>query len=89
MQNPFMDRYLSNLTLNSRRKNENILVYDEVNKMVYALSVKPYQDGRIVVKTIGTEHDDEWLYQDKYQRLCWIYKDAFKFSTINGNVSWY
>ena len=87
--NPFMNKYLENLTLNSKRYNEDVLVYDEVNKMVYALAIKPYQNGRIVVKTVGTELDDsEWLYHDKYQRLCWIYKDVFKFSTINGNVTW-
>lgn len=89
LNNPFMDKYLYNLVANSKRHNENVLVYDEVNKMVYALVVKPYQRGRIVVKTIGTEYDTEWLYDDKYQRLCWIYKDVFKFSTVNGNVTWY
>lgn len=87
LDNPFMDRYLSNL-YNSKHSNENVLVYDKVNKMVYALAVKPYQ-SRIVVKTIGTELDNtEWLYDNRHQRLCWIYKDVFKFSTSNGNVTW-
>jgi hypothetical protein len=88
LKNPFMDKYLNNL-YHSRRRNEDVLVYDKVNKMVYALAVKPYEN-RIVIKTIGTEIDDtEWLYGNKYQRLCWIYEDTFKFSTVNGNVTWF
>lgn len=89
LNNPFMDKYLCNLVSNSRHYNENLLVYDEVNKMVYALVVKPYQRGRIIVKTIGTKHDTEWLYCNKYQRICWVYKDVFKFSTSSGNVTWF
>jgi len=90
LNNRFMDKYLKNLVSNSRNHDENVLVYDEVHKMVYALVVKPYQNGRIVVKTIGTELNDmEWLYDNKFQRLCWIYEDVFKFSTSNGNVTWY
>jgi len=89
INNPFMDKYLYNLISNSKHNDENVLVYDEVNKVVYALVVKPYQNGRIVVKTMGTEHDIEWLYADRFQRLCWIYKDVFKFSTLNGNVTWF
>lgn len=90
INNPFMDKYLYNLICNSKHDDEDVLVYDEVNKVVYALVVKPYQNGRIVVKTMGTEHNDsEWLYANKYQRICWIYKDVFKFSTLNGNVTWF
>lgn len=89
LENPFMDRYLCNLFANSERDNVDVLVYDKVNKMVYAFAVKPYKN-RIVVKTIGTEIDNtEWLYDNKYQRLCWIHKDVFRFSTANGNVVWY
>lgn len=90
LNNRFMKRYMDNLVCYSRNHDENVLVYDEVHKMVYALVVKPYERGRIVVKTIGTELNDmEWLYDNKFQRLCWIYPDVFKFSTVNGNVTWY
>lgn len=90
LKNPFMDKYLYNLVSKSKYRNEHVLVYDEVNKMIYALVVKPHEKGRIVVKTIGTEHNNtEWIYRNKSQRLCWIYKDVFKFSTVNGNVTWY
>lgn len=88
LDNPFMDKYIQNLMLYSHHENNNVLVYDEVNKMIYALAVKPYE-SRIVVKTIGTKHDTEWLYDNKYQRLCWIYPETFKFSTSSGNVTWY
>lgn len=88
LNNPFMDKYLYNLTCRSHNGKEDILVYDTINKIVYAFTIVPHQRGRIIVKTIGTMHEDEWLY-NKVQRICWIYKDVFKFSTLNGNVTWY
>ena len=93
LNNPFMSRYLNNLISCSKHDNEDILVYDEVNKVVYAFVVKPRQNGRIVVKTMGTKRDmEEWIYSiysHKKQKICWIYDGVFKFSTSNGNVTWY
>lgn len=87
LQNDSMKKYLDNLISHSRYDRD-VLVYDTPNKMVYAFAVKP--SGAIIVKTIGTEYDEnsEWLYANAHQRICWIYKDAFKFSTRDGNTTW-
>ena len=44
----------------------------------------------ITVKTLAPLHNgSEWEYfSKKFQRICWIHKDAFVFSTPNGNVTW-
>lgn len=88
LENPFMYRYLAN-AMRSYREFIDVLIYDTPNKMVYAITLKPY-DNTIIFKTIGCTYDDEWMYYNKKrQRICWIYDNAFKFSTNNGNVTWF
>jgi hypothetical protein len=89
VNNRFMEKYLRNMFKCSKRYTEDVLVYDEVNKMVYALAIKT-DTKKVIVKTIGTEKDGtEWLYDNRHQKLCWIYEKVFVFSTANGNVTWY
>ena len=88
LSNTFMYRYMNNI-MTHKNHDIDVLLYDTVNKMVYALVLKPHKDS-VIVKTLGTSHDgSEWeYYNKKNQRICWIHKDAFVFSTINGNVTW-
>ena len=88
LTNKFMYRYMDNV-MKHKNHDVDVLVYDTNNKMVYALVLKPQKDS-IVLKTLGTSHDgSKWeYYNKKYQRICWIHKDAFVFSTLNGNVTW-
>lgn len=87
LTNKFMDKYISNM-MGKTRSNRDILVHDTRSKMVFALGINTYTYC-ITIKTIGTEHEESWRYSNDYQRMCWIYEDTFKFSTINGNVTWY
>ena len=89
LSNSFLYRYISN-AMHCYRPNIDVLVYDVPNKMVYAVAIKPY-DSTIVIKTIGTTYqDEEWMYYNKkHQRICWIYENVFKFSTNNGNITWF
>lgn len=73
--------------------NIDILVYEQDNKMVYALKFQP-AEKKIVVKTIGTTMTDEWMYNLKaniHQEICWIYtKDKrFVFTGNNQNHTWF
>lgn len=87
LNNKYMQKYLDNLLSHTKRRDTDILVYDKPNRMVYALVVK--SSSKIVVKTLGTEAEDEWMYSNNTkQRLCWIHNNAFVFSTSNNNVSW-
>lgn len=88
INNDFMYRYLSYL-MENRNEYENIdvLVFDTLNNKVYSLNLKPFKH-HIILKTIGVNKSSEWYYANKRQRMCWIYPDAFKFSTENGNVTW-
>ena len=61
LANPFMDKYIHNLMMYNNHENVDVLVYDTLNKMVYAFSVKPFKN-HIVLKTVGTERGSEgWL----------------------------
>lgn len=87
LNNKYMDKWLHNLISHTHRRDTDVLVYDKPNKMVYALVVK--SSSKIVLKTLGTEMEDEWMYSsDTKQRLCWIYSDAFVFSTSSNNRTW-
>lgn len=83
--NKFMSKYINNL-MHINTRNRDVLVYDERSNMVFALYVEPY---KINVKTIAYNAKKDWLYKNDTQRICWIYADTFKFSTSNGNVTWY
>ena len=88
MSNKFMSRYIVNAMQHSRRDTD-VLVYDRVNKMVYAVVLHTSSES-ITVKTLAPLHNGtRWEYFNKdFQRICWIHKDAFVFSTPNGNITW-
>lgn len=86
LSNKFMTKYISNY-MNCHRHKADVLILDKPNKMVYAVNMDPSKDI-LVVKTIGTTHCGKWEHRIN-NRICWIYDNAFKFTTINGNVTWY
>jgi|GEM_PF-6198576 len=88
ISNEFMYKYLSyNMGNRNNYENVDVLVFDVPNNKVYALRLKPFKK-HIILKTVGNSKTSEWLYANKRQRMCWIYPDAFKFSTANGNITW-
>ena len=88
LTNKFMFKYIDNY-MSHKYSDADVLINDEVNKMAYVINLKPQQD-RIVVKTIGeTRKNERWKgYRYMNERKCWIYKDAFVFTTANGNITW-
>ena len=85
LSNKFMLRYINNYMATHEGKAD-VLVLDNPSKMVYAINMKPAED-KLVVKTIGTMHNGKWQHKLN-NRICWIYDDAFVFTTMNGNVTW-
>lgn len=86
LNNDYMYKYINNMMHYSRYENVDVLIYDMPEDRVYAIALKPDRK-HIVLKTVG-RCADEWLYANKKQRMCWIYTNAFVFSTANGNVTW-
>lgn len=85
LSNKFMMKYIDNF-MQHKEYDADVFISDATNKMIYALSMKPAKN-KLVVKTIGTTHYGKW--QNRIDnRMCWIYDNAFVFSTINGNVTW-
>lgn len=88
LTNRFMYKYIDNY-MRYKRFDTDVLVCDEINKMAYVINVKP-EHRKVVVKTLGeTRKGEKWkAYKYMDERKCWIYKDAFVFTTANGNVTW-
>lgn len=89
LSNKFMLQYLTNMMLHGN--NQEVQVYDERNKMVYMIIVDT-ELMKVVVKTLGSSRKCKWEHTPSNKRLrerkCWIYENAFVFTTINGNVTW-
>lgn len=87
LSNRFMMQYINNYMVHNKQKDTDVFILNTTSKMVYAITMKPSK-SKLVVKTIGTTHNGRWKHRID-NRICWIYEDAFKFTTINGNVTWY
>lgn len=82
--NEFVTRYVSNMM--SKQRYQKFVIHDNVNGSVFTIGVNP-EDNSCTAITFGMELVDKWDVSVN-QRLCWLYKDAFVFSTSNGNVTW-
>lgn len=83
--NPFMDKYLNNMFIHN--KNHKVICHDTRTKMVFVIAIST-EENAIYSITFGEERNKKWVSNVDTGRMCWIYPDAFKFSTMNGNITW-